>query len=306
MNNFNNFNYNQFKISQDKLCAKHIIYSQVANSFMEDLLIYPDITSSLITNTAIRTAYIKTNQTMTLCGSDWLTIAFMMHSTSTVKITWYFAEGEVIEAQQNICKIEAIATDLLIAERVALNFIQFLSGTATLVAQYVDKIADTNTQLMDTRKTIPNLRFAQKYAVIVGGGVNQRIGLYDGILIKENHIIANSGLKNTLKVLNQKILDTSIKSFSIQVEVETFEELVHALDAGVELVLLDNMSCELVAKCVQYVQQHNYTSVQLEASGGIDLNNIRNYALTGVHRISIGSITKHLTAIDLSMRLIAQ
>jgi nicotinate-nucleotide pyrophosphorylase (carboxylating) len=231
---------------------------------------------------------------MILCGCQWANLAFKL-CDENIKINWNIKEGTFVPKNTELCKIEGRACGVLKAERTAINFIQTLSATATLVSSYITVIKDTNVKLMDTRKTIPGLRLAQKYAVTIGGGYNQRFGLYDGVLIKENHIIASKGIKEVLK----KAYAIIPSNIPIQIEVETFEQLKEALDAGAKLILLDNMPISLIKKCVKYTNK----KAQLEVSGNININNIRKYALTGVDRISIGALTKNITAIDISMRI---
>lgn len=204
-------------------------------------------------------------------------------------------EGDLVEANQTLCQITGNARALLTAERSALNFLQTLSATATTTRVYVDAIAGTNASIFDTRKTLPGLRHAQKYAVTVGGGMNQRFGLYDGILIKENHIAAVGDIASVLQAASQINQEASI-----QIEVETLSQLRTALEAGAKLILLDNFNLQNLREAVIL----NAGRALLEASGGIDIHNIREIANTGVDRISIGGLTKNIQAIDLSMRFI--
>jgi nicotinate-nucleotide pyrophosphorylase (carboxylating) len=206
-------------------------------------------------------------------------------------------EGDRVQPNQVLCKISGSARSLLSTERCALNFLQTLSATATETRKYVDAIAGTTAQILDTRKTIPHLRLAQKYAVTVGGGHNQRLALYDGILIKENHIAAAGSISN---VMQKALLLNSGKS--IQIEVESLEQLKQALAANANNILLDNFSNELLREAVAINTLSGKKAV-LEASGGITLDNVRAVALSGVDRISIGSLTKNIQAIDLSMRV---
>lgn len=281
-------------IIKNNICPPHVIAAQVANSFMEDMLVFPDWTASLIDSNKITTAIIKTNSDMVLCGSSWADYAFILNDSS-VQIVWNAKDGDKIKAGTELCQIHGNARSQLSAERTALNFLQLLSGTASLVNHYVDLVRDTAVMVMDTRKTIPGLRLAQKYAVHVGGGVNQRAGLYDGVLIKENHILAHGSIRNVLKAA----FDSTPSHIPIQIEVETFNELVEAVDSGAKLILLDNMNLDVIKQCVDYTNKR----AQLEVSGNVNLTNIREYALTGVDRVSIGGLTKNVQAIDLSMRL---
>jgi nicotinate-nucleotide pyrophosphorylase (carboxylating) len=272
----------------------HIIVRQVAESLSEDLSIFPDWTAKLIQTNHSVSAKIKTNQDMVVCGIAWAEQAFRM-CDKEAHFTWYVADGDKVGASTALGEIIGNARALLTAERTALNFLQTLSATATQVSQYVELVKDTQVKIMDTRKTIPGLRLAQKYAVTVGGGYNQRVGLYDGVLIKENHIMACGGIKQALAMAGTTIPN----HIPIQIEVETFTELVQAVENGAKLILLDNMPLELIRQCVEYTNGR----AELEASGNVNLANVRDYALCGVNRISIGALTKNIQAIDLSMRL---
>lgn len=252
-----------------------------------------DLTASLLPAELTAHASVISREEAVLCGTAWFEACF--HALDAqAKIHWHAMDGDVISADQQLCEIDGNARALLSAERQALNFLQTLSGTATITRRYADAIQGTGALVMDTRKTLPGLRLAQKYAVRVGGGANQRTGLYDGILIKENHIAAAGGITPVLQAAFA--LDAGV---SIQIEVETLDELQEALDAGAELILLDNFS---IGKLHEAVQITNNRAV-LEASGNITLENIRSVAETGVQRISIGSLTKHVKATDLSMRI---
>jgi nicotinate-nucleotide pyrophosphorylase (carboxylating) len=228
-----------------------------------------------------------------LCGCAWFDACFRTLDRGA-SIVWSARDGDRIGAGQKLCEITAETRALLTAERTALNFLQLLSGTATTVRQYVDAVAGTGARIVDTRKTLPGLRLAQKYAVRVGGGVNHRIGLYDGVLIKENHVLAAGGVVAALQAA-RKIAPSNV---FIQIEVETLEQLREALDEGAGMVLLDNMALEQMREAVAI----NRGRAQLEASGGVDLSRVRQIAETGVDRISIGSLTKDVKAVDLSLR----
>ena len=204
------------------------------------------------------------------------------------------SEGERIEAGQTLCDITAETRALLTAERAALNFLQLLSGTATVTRRFVDAVAGTGAQIVDTRKTLPSLRLGQKYAVRIGGGSNHRMGLYDGILIKENHILAAGGIGPAL----DQARAIAPSNVFIQIEVETLAQLREALDAGATMVLLDNMTLEQMSEAVAI----NSRRAALEASGGVKFERVRAIAETGVDRISIGTLTKDARAIDLSLR----
>jgi nicotinate-nucleotide pyrophosphorylase (carboxylating) len=228
-----------------------------------------------------------------LCGSAWFDACFH-RLDARARIRWHARDGDLIEAGQTLCEIEADTRALLTAERPALNFLQLLSGTATVTRKYVDAIAGTQAMIVDTRKTLPGLRLAQKYAVRCGGGANHRLGLYDGILIKENHIMAAGGVAAVLAQA-QALAPAGV---FIQIEVETLEQLGEALAAGAKMILLDNMDLAQMRRAVSLTAGR----ALLEASGGVDLSKVRAIAETGVDRISIGSLTKDVRAVDLSLR----
>ena len=269
------------------------IKANVSAALAEDLG-SGDLTALLLPADKRTNATLITREHAILCGKPWFEACFKMLDP-LVKISWRAEEGEHLQANAMICEIQGNARALLSAERPALNFLQTLSAVATVTRQYVDAVVGTQAQIMDTRKTLPGLRIAQKYAVKIGGGINQRIGLFDGILIKENHIAAAGGIKAALDAAQQ----TSGTGISIQIEVESMDELQEALDAGAKLILLDNFSIEQMREAVRFTQQR----AELEASGGITLDNVRAIADTGVARISIGGLTKHLRAVDLSLRI---
>ncbi len=268
-----------------------IIHRNVVSSFDEDLR-SGDVSAQLLPDTA-SSAQIVTRQPGVLCGTAWADECFRMMDPACT-ITWLAADGSRIAPGQTLCEVRGRAHGMLSAERSALNFMQTLSGTATRTRQYVDEVAGINVMIMDTRKTLPGLRQAQKYAVRVGGGYNQRIGLYDGILIKENHIAAAGGIKPVLA----QAFRLAKPGISVQIEVENLTQLDEALDAGAKLILLDNFDLDNLRAAVQ----HTGKRAELEASGGITLESLRDVALTGVDRISIGNLTKDLQSIDLSMR----
>jgi len=252
-----------------------------------------DLTAQLISENSAAHATVITRESAVLCGTLWFEECFLALDPNC-KINWLIKEGEVAEAGWTLCEIQGDARAMLSAERPALNFLQTLSATATLTLRYVEAILGTKAKIMDTRKTLPGLRIAQKYAVKVGGGHNQRIGLFDGILIKENHIAAAGGIRNVLEAAHK----LAPQSATIQIEVENLGELREALDAGAKLVLLDNFSLNDMRSAVEL----NSGRAELEASGGINLETVRRIAETGVDRISIGSLTKDVRAIDFSMR----
>lgn len=253
-----------------------------------------DLTARLLPETLASSAQVITRQAGVLCGTRWFDTCFRSLDPDC-EINWQAKDGDVMTPGQMLCEIHGKARALLTAERCALNFLQTLSGTATLVRRYVDAVAGINVKIMDTRKTLPGLRIAQKHAVLVGGGHNQRIGLFDGILIKENHIAAAGGIQPVL----EQAFRLAKPGISVQIEVENLAQLEEALQAGAKLILLDNFDLSRLRAAVQLTAKR----AELEASGGITLDNVRDIAETGVDRISIGALTKDVKAIDLSMRL---
>jgi nicotinate-nucleotide pyrophosphorylase (carboxylating) len=244
-------------------------------------------------------ARVTAKEAAVLCGQRWFD-ACMKALDPAAEVRWAAAEGQRVEAGTVVCEIEADARALLSAERPALNFLQLLSGVATVVRQYADAIAGVSPNprgcaVLDTRKTLPGLRQAQKYAVRVGGGQNQRLALWDGILIKENHIAAAGGIAPALR--NAMALNAGV---TVQVEVEDLTELQQALDAGAVSVLLDDFSLEDMRRAVALTQGR----ALLEVSGSVDLGRIREIAATGVDRISVGKLTKDVRAVDLSLRVV--
>lgn len=256
-----------------------------------------DLTSNLIKTDAMGKAIVKARELCVLCGTPWFSEVFrQLDNTGTIK--WYFSDGDTIPANSTVCSLEGSAQTLLTGERTALNFLQLLSSTATLTRFYADTVKDTDVQILDTRKTIPGLRSAQKYAVICGGGKNHRQGLFDAFLIKENHIAASGSISaavNAGRNLNSAVM--------LEVEVESLDELQEAIDANVDRILLDNFSLEDIRLAV-LEKNERATYIELEASGGIDINQIHEIAKTGVDYISIGALTKNVKAIDFSMRLL--
>ena len=271
----------------------HQIRSDVTNALAEDIGT-GDLTAQLITEHTQAHATVITREDMVLCGTLWFEECFMQLDPDS-KIEWKFKEGDAVEAKQTLCEIRGDARALLSAERPALNFLQTLSAVSTQTRHYVDAVSGTQAKVMDTRKTLPSLRIAQKHAVKVGGGYNQRIGLFDGVLIKENHIAAAGGIGKVM----EHAFQITPPNVSIQIEVESLAELDEALLAGARLILLDNFSLADMRVAVTHAAKR----AELEASGGITLENIRRVAETGVDRISIGALTKDVNAIDLSMRV---
>ena len=277
---------------EDLLKLQEAVHLNVAAALEEDIG-SGDLTANLLPAGVKADARVISREDAVLCGSAWFEECFRALDPS-VDIHWLVREGQPVEASQVLCEISGNARALLSAERPALNFLQTLSATATITRRYADAIAGTGAMVMDTRKTLPGLRLAQKYAVKCGGGANQRTGLYDGILIKENHIAAAGGIRPVLQAALS--LNAGV---SIQIEVENLDELTEALEAGATLVLLDNFTTSQLREAVQLTAGR----AVLEASGNITLDNIREVAETGVQRISIGSLTKHVQAVDLSMRV---
>jgi nicotinate-nucleotide pyrophosphorylase (carboxylating) len=255
-----------------------------------------DLTAQLIPAETQARAHVISREDAVLCGTAWFSGCFMALD-DRIRITWHAGDGDVVCAGQTLCEIEGPARALLTAERPALNFLQTLSGVATETRRYVDAIAGTSAKIFDTRKTLPGLRLAQKYAVKCGGGENQRIGLYDGILIKENHIAAAGGIAPALAAA----FKLASPGVSVQIEVENLAQLEEALDAGARLILLDNFDLAGMREAVRLTAGR----AALEASGGISLESVREIAETGVDRISVGNLTKTVRALDLSMRFVA-
>ena len=273
--------------------AFHDLVAQTVSAALAEDVGSGDLTASLIPASQQAQATIISRENAVICGIDWANACFHQLDKN-IKINWLVNEGEKTATNQLLCEISGNARVLLTAERCALNFLQTLSAVATQTREYVDAIADTKAQILDTRKTLPSLRLAQKYAVTVGGGVNQRLALYDGILIKENHIAAAGGIAAALSLacrLN--------KNVTIQIEVENLDELQQALRAGATNILLDNFTLADMKKAVQL----NNGKALLEASGNVNMRTVRAIAETGVDRISIGSLTKNIRAIDLSLRI---
>lgn len=270
-----------------------IIQQNVHNAIEEDIG-ESDYTAQLIASDQQAEATVIVREPAIICGIPWVQECFKQIAPNT-QISWQVNEGAQVKANQVLCIITGNAREILSAERCALNFLQTLSATATITSKYVDAIQGTHARIMDTRKTLPGLRIAQKYAVSVGGGLNQRMGLYDGILIKENHIAAAGSIS---AVLEAAIKISAPHNLSIQIEVENLSELKEALNAGAKLILLDNFDIPTLKQAVEISAKRAI----LEASGGIDLSNVREIAMTGVDRISIGRLSKNIQAIDLSMR----
>lgn len=274
------------------LPAAHLIAADVARALAEDIGVC-DWTACLVDVRASGSARVIARQAAVIAGQAWFDECFRQVDART-QVRWLVAEGARVEPDTLLCEISGPARALLTAERSALNFLQTLSATATMASRYAAVVAGTRARVYDTRKTLPGLRLAQKYAVTVGGGENQRIGLYDGVLIKENHIAAAGGIAAALA----QAARLTPAGVSVQIEVESLTELDEALAAGATLVLLDNFSLAELADAVERTAGR----AVLEASGNVSLATLRAIAETGVDRISIGKLTKDVEAVDLSMR----
>lgn len=251
-----------------------------------------DLTATIIPESVRAEATVITREAMTLCGQAWFDAVFRQLSAD-VQIIWQRHEGEAVPTDSVLCQVSGPARALLTGERTALNLLQTLSATATISRRYADAIAGTGCKILDTRKTIPGLRNAQKYAVACGGCHNHRIGLYDGVLIKENHIIAAGSIANAVHIARQQT------TVPVEVEVENLAQFQEATTANPDRIMLDNFSLEDMRTAVGL----NEKRIELEASGNIDLDNIRSVAETGIDYISVGGLTKNIKAIDLSMRI---
>jgi len=254
-----------------------------------------DLTAALVPADAVARATIVSREPLVLAGRLFVDEVFA-RLDDAIRIDWAFADADRLEAGAVVCSIAGPARPILTGERTALNLLQTLSGTASTTADYVAAVAGTGCRILDTRKTLPGLRLAQKYAVRCGGGTNHRIGLFDAILIKENHIMAAGGIRAAVE--QARALDPGL---TIEVEVESMDELRTASDAGVDRMLLDNFRLDELKEAVTLNRSHRKPA-ELEASGNVTLETVREIAATGVDFVSIGALTKHLRAIDLSMR----
>jgi nicotinate-nucleotide pyrophosphorylase (carboxylating) len=268
-----------------------IIVENIKTSFQED--IGPgDITALLIEQGTQLDVSLICREPAILCGCEWFTQAFLLLDPK-IELQWFFKDGDLVEADSIVCHLSGNARSILSAERSALNFLQTLSATATVTHRYQKQIAGTGCNILDTRKTIPGLRMAQKYAVKCGGGTNHRIGLFDAYLLKENHLAAAGSIAAAVK--NARALQPKVL---LEIEVENLDQLEQAINAGADRVLLDNFTLPMLEQAVALTAGR----VELEASGNITLENIRQIAETGVNYISIGALTKHIRAIDFSLR----
>ncbi|MBU2876923.1 carboxylating nicotinate-nucleotide diphosphorylase [Aliiglaciecola lipolytica] len=252
-----------------------------------------DITAALISNDVMVKASILTREDCTICGIQWATETFRQVNPD-ITVNWLVADGDVCEANQIFCELSGSARSILTAERTALNFLQTLSGTATTAKAYVDLLAGSGITLLDTRKTIPGMRMAQKYAVKCGGAENHRIGLFDAFLIKENHILACGSIANAVKQARQ-----NMPQAKVEVEVESLEELKQAIDARADIVMLDNFDHEMLSQAVLI----NQKTVKLEVSGNITEEKLHNLRGIGIDFVSSGALTKDVKSIDLSLRI---
>jgi nicotinate-nucleotide pyrophosphorylase (carboxylating) len=269
----------------------------VAQALREDLGgstdAHHDLTAQLIPAEKQAHATIITREAGIFCGREWVEEVFKQLGAGQINVQWHVQDGDILHANQLLCELRGSARLLLTGERTALNFIQTLAGVATAVSHYVKLLASSHTQLLDTRKTLPGLRTALKYAVLCGGGSNHRLGLADAFLIKENHIIASGSIKDA--VANAKRINANVP---VEVEVESLEELQQALDAEADIIMLDNFTTEMMYAAVALTKKR----ALLEVSGNVTDQTLPEYAATGVDYISVGALTKHVRALDLSMR----
>ncbi|MCG7866991.1 MAG: nicotinate-nucleotide diphosphorylase (carboxylating) [gamma proteobacterium symbiont of Stewartia floridana] len=274
------------------LHSNHFLISgQVSQALAEDLG-SGDLTAALLPADAVTQARIICREQAVICGIAWVNEVYRQLDPD-IGLEWSVEEGEMVSENQPLCRLTGNARALLSGERCALNYLQSLSGTATLTRRYVEAVSGIDVRILDTRKTVPGLRLQQKYAVRCGGGHNHRVGLYDAVLIKENHIRAAGSIEAAL-VRSREVVPDGV---SVEIEVETLDELQQALDAGVQRVLLDNFTPEKLREAVKLAAGR----ARLEASGGINLDTIREIAESGIDDISVGALTKDIRAIDLSM-----
>lgn len=280
------------RISDKKMASDR--EQAVARALTEDIG-NGDVTAALVPPAAMAEARVIVREPAVLCGRAWFDEVFQQLDPE-IAVRWEAEDGDTLVPDQLVCSLEGPARTLLTGERTALNFLQTLTGTATTTSQYVARIADTGCRLLDTRKTIPGLRLAQKYAAATGGAVNHRIGLFDAILIKENHIASAGSLAQAVRAAR-----ASSPALPVEIEVETLDQVEQALSTGVERILLDNFSLAQLRTAVAMNAELD-GSCELEASGGIEVDTLRDVAETGVDFISIGALTKHVRASDFSMR----
>jgi len=255
-----------------------------------------DITAALVPDASFAKAILIAREPMTMAGQGWVNEVFRQVD-STIQVEWLYNDGDRVPQEAEICVLQGRSRSILSGERTALNFLQTLSATATTTAKFVAAVDGTGAQILDTRKTIPGLRLAQKYAVRCGGGNNHRIGLFDAILIKENHIVSTGGIAAAIQAARNQHT-----SLPVEIEVESIQEMREALIAGADRLLLDNFDLEDLRRAVELNQQDGDPPADLEASGGMTLQRVRAVAETGVNYISVGALTKDIDAVDLSMR----
>ena len=243
-------------------------------------------------------AQVLARESATLCGAAWFDEVFRQLDPA-VAVAWRHADGSAIPQDTIVCELDGSARSIVTGERTALNLLQTLSGTATVTRRFVDALARSNTRVLDTRKTVPGLRHAQKYAVRCGGGVNHRIGLFDAVLIKENHIAAVGGLSEAVRIAKR-----NTPNVMIEVEVETLDQLREALDTDADRIMLDDFAVDTLRAAVDARDRHPGKRKELEVSGGVQLSALSAIAATGVDFISVGAITKHVRAVDFSMRFV--
>jgi nicotinate-nucleotide pyrophosphorylase (carboxylating) len=297
-----------FAISVAGYDLTQTIHDDVAQALREDVFgptKAGDLTASLIPPHRQGSARVISRDGAVIVGRPWADAVFKQVDPS-IKVEWKIEEGTRVQPNDVLYTLAGPAHSLLTAERTALNFIQSLSAVATKTANFVEAVNGTRAKILDTRKTMPGLRLAQKYAVKMGGGTNHRTGLYDGILIKENHIMAAGGVETALQAAFAAVQERRLSNIPVQIEVERIDQLKAALHAGCKLILLDNFSLAMMREAVQYTQAQFGDTVELEASGGVNMESVRAIAETGVHRISIGGLTKDVKAVDLSMRFIME
>jgi len=269
--------------------------SQVQTALREDVG-NGDVTAGFVPENQLAHGRVITRESAVMCGRGWVEETFRQLDEG-VRLKWHAEDGERITPAQNLFDIEGSARSILTGERTALNFLQLLSATATEARRYVDAVAGTGCTILDTRKTLPGLRTAQKYAVLCGGASNHRMGLYDMVLVKENHIVAAGSLTAAVVAARRHV-----PGLKVEVEVETMQELEEALLAKPDIIMLDNFTLADMRKAVEITRSRGRVA-KLEASGNVSLDNVRETAQTGVDFISVGGITKHVRAVDLSMRL---
>jgi len=288
------FFFENYRVTTDDALAADIA-RLVACALDEDVG-SGDLTAELVPSGQLSTATIIARESMVMAGRPWVDEVFR-RIDARVAVDWSFADGDRVEAGTVVCRLHGPSRALLTGERTALNFLQTLSATATQTAGYVAAVAGTDCRILDTRKTLPGLRLAQKYAVRCGGGCNHRIGLFDAILVKENHILGAGSIANAVDAARRLH-----PGLPIEVEVETIDELRQGLTAGADRLMLDDFSLDEMVDAVHINRTEGRPPAELEASGGMTLDDVRRVAETGVDFVSVGALTKHVRAIDLSMR----